>query len=188
MLDRPGQHRPHARRRTCLFAVSKQAGRGFTLVEALLASVVLAASITAVTLPFTSSARNRQVDGRQSAAVGLAEELMEEILAQNFQDEDAAYACNPGPDPGENTRAQFDNVDDYDGYCERPGGVADIEGAPANAKEAYGLSRSVAANYVYVAGQDTGKPASFIRVTVEVSYGEQTVVSLTRLVYDTPKG
>ena len=42
--------------------------KAFTLLEALLASVVLAASITAVTLPMTVAAGNEVVETRTTAA------------------------------------------------------------------------------------------------------------------------
>jgi prepilin-type N-terminal cleavage/methylation domain-containing protein len=163
-------------------------GRGFTLIESLLAAVVLAGAICAVTLPFSTSARNRQVEARISVAVPMAEELMEEILAQNFLDENPAFARHLGPEPGETQRGALDNVDDYDGYAEASGCVTDIEGRPEETPDAWGLSRTATVEYVYVAGQDTALPPSFARVTVQVLYDGQTVVSLTRLVYNTPEG
>ena len=45
------------------------------------------------------------------------------------------------------------------------------------------LAREVKATYVYVAGQDTGGPPTFIRVTVTVKYRDNPNVTLTRLVY-----
>ena len=161
---------------------------GFTLIESLLASVVLAATIGAVTLPFTSAAKNQQIEARMSLAVCMAEELMEEVLAQDFLDDNPVYARNVGPDPGESARGAFDNVDDYDGYFEGAGEVADIEGNPESDPAAYGLSRQASVEYVYVSGQDTSLLPTFARVTVAVRYKSQPVVSLTRLVYDMPEG
>ena len=86
---------------------------GFTLIEALLASVVLAASVTAITVPFSSAAQNQHVEARRTQAVALAQELMEEILAQSFADDNPDTARNPGPEMGETDRRLFDNVDDY---------------------------------------------------------------------------
>jgi len=167
MSDRPGQAR-----------------RGFTLAEALLASVLLAASIFAVTVPFASAARNQQIEARRAMACGLAEALMEEILAHRFSDETEDYAFHVGPDPGESSRALFDNIDDYDGYGEKPGGIVNVAGEVIDDPAAFGLSRHVTAKYVYVTGQDKSQQPSFIRITVEVRYDGQPVVSLTRLVYD----
>jgi MSHA pilin protein MshD len=161
-------------------------GRGFTLAEALLAAAILALAITAITMPFAAGAANEQVDGRQTLAVALAQEMMEEILAKPFDDPQGA--SSPGPETGETSRNRFDNVDDYHGYTETPGHIADGSGTVITGPAAAGLSRHVTAQYVYVTGQSTSGPATFIRVTVEVRHNNTPVVTLTRLVYKMPPG
>jgi len=152
-------------------------------MESLLAVVILSLAVGAIIMPFTAGARNEQADARRTLAVGLAQEMMEEILAKSFEDDVPQFARNPGPEPGETDRGLFDNIDDYDGYEEQPGDIADITGQVINDPAATELSRHVTATYIYVAGQDTSEPASFIRVVVEIRYRDQLVVQLTRLVY-----
>jgi len=156
---------------------------GFTLLEALLASALLAMTIAAITVPFTTAANNAHIDARNALAVSLAEELMEEILAKPFADDHPETARNPGPESDETARSLFDNIDDYDGYFEPAGAVVDIEGHAADDPAAGGLSRRVAASYVHVSGQDTSQPPTFIRVVVTVAYDDQPIVTLWRLVY-----
>ncbi len=163
-------------------ARAPQRGRGLTLAEALLAATVLAITVVAITVPFTAAARNEQVNARMVLATVLAEDLLEEILSKPFRDPDGPGSA--GPEPGETGRAQFDNVDDYDGYVEAEGGIVDAAGAPVTDAAATGLSRSVTATYVYVGDQDVTLEPSVVRVVVDVRYHGQPLVTLTRLVYE----
>ena len=156
----------------------------FTLAEVLLAAVVLAIAVTAVTMPFASAARNEQADARGTLAVGLAQEMAEEILARPFGDPDGA--SQPGPESGEDTRDLFDNIDDYDGYSEPAGQIATPDGVQMAGPAAVGLSRHVSVTYVYVSGQDTGESPTFARVTVEVRFDGETIATVTRLAYWLP--
>lgn len=144
-----------------------------------MASAILAASITAITMPFTAAAQNEQADGRMSLARALAQEMLDEAISRPLWD---ANSVHPGPEGGE-TRWSFNNIDDYNGYAEAAGNIQNVRGEVCQDAMAAGLSRSVAATYVYVAGQDTSKPPSFIRVDVSVSYRNQLIMKLSRLVY-----
>ena len=154
---------------------------GFTLTESLLASVILAMVITAITTPFTAAARNEQADGRRTVAAFLAGALMEEIISKPFADPDGL--SSPGPEVGESARADFDNIDDYHGYAEAAGEILDGRGQPAGDLLAYDLTRHVTTTYVYVDGQDVSDPANFIRIEVEVRRDGQALATLTRLAY-----
>ncbi|HUU57986.1 MAG TPA: hypothetical protein VMZ50_00470 [Phycisphaerae bacterium] len=154
---------------------------GITLLEGLLASVVLAAATTTVIWPFVAARQNEQIAARQTLACCLAQELLEEILAKPFEDPDGA--SDPGPDAGEGSRAAFDNIDDYQGYSEGPGQIVCFDGEGAGDLTAEGLSRSATATYVYVGGQDTTEEPTFILITVQVSYRGDSIVTLKRLAY-----
>jgi len=155
--------------------------RGFTLTEALLAAVILATTITAITMPFTAAAQNEQVEARHVMAMSLAQELMEEILGKPFYD--AGRSLIPGPSASETTRWEFTNMDAYDGCAEAPGNIMALDGQLVTDPAAAELSREVSATYVYVTGQDTSKDATFIRITVTVKYRSQTIITLRRLIY-----
>jgi len=152
----------------------------FTLIEAMLASVILAMAITAIVMPFTTAVVSEADDARRTLAVNLAQEMMEEVLSKPFHD--PAGVMTPGPETGE-VRATFDNIDDYNNYSESAGQIKSFDGQVITGSAAVNLSRKVTTTYVYVSGQSTSNPATFIRITVSVSYGGQTIVSLSRLVF-----
>ena len=164
-MNRPGRHHCAA----------------FTLVEALMASTILAMAIFGILVPFSTGAQNQQTDARYTMAVNLAQELLEEILSKPFYDPQGPSA--PGPEAGETSRSLFDNIDDYDGYSEPDGGIVDHDGHAITDPIAKGLTRQASCAYVYVTGQDHGAGATFIRITVTVSYKGMAVVSLKRLVF-----
>ena len=150
-------------------------------MESLLAAALLAAVITSVIWPFTAGGQNELAGARSSIASQLAQELMEEILAKPFDDPQGASL--PGPESGESSRADFDNIDDYHGYAEGAGQILCFDGEGVADPVAADMSRSVVATYVYVSGQDTSQDPTFISVTVTVSRGEGALAELTRLVY-----
>ena len=155
---------------------------GFTLVESLLASGVLAASISAITCPFISAAQNEQEDARRTVAINLAQELMEEIIDRPFYDKDGDGAL--GPDFGEYVLEEYDNIDDFDGYTDTGKFENGVWAAMAiNEPAAAGLTREVTTAYAYVSGQDGSKNPTFIRIIVEVKHSGQPIVTLSRLVY-----
>jgi type II secretory pathway pseudopilin PulG len=167
-----------------MFVHSRKLRSGFTLMEALLASVILAMAIASIVMPFTAAAQQALENTRQTLAANLAQEMMEEILAQPFHDEDEDYQYLLGPDPGENTRNLFDNIDDYHGYTEAIGAIKDYSGAVLGEATDAGLSREVTVAYVYIAGQSQANPPNFLCVTVKVLHEDRPVAELSRLVYE----
>lgn len=158
-----------------------QRAGGFTLLESLIAAVVLAGAISAVVWPFSVGAQNELASERRTLASCLAQELMEEVLSKPFDDPDGDGSL--GPDGGESTRADYDNIDDYHGYTEDAGQIQSFDGeVMADGAGAY-LSRNVTTGYVYVSGQDVGEDPTFISVTVEVQYRGLPIATMTRLVY-----
>ena len=157
------------RKRTWLLA-------GFTLLEALLASAVLAMAVAAITMPFAAGAQNVLHDARTTLAVNLAEEMMEEILCRPHSDPN-------GSETGESGRGTWDDIQDYANYCENAGQIFASTGQRVTDGAATGLSRHVTVQSVYVTGQDTSQPPCFLRLTVQVRYHGRAIVTLTRLVY-----
>jgi len=149
---------------------------GVTLLEALLAAVVLAMAAAAVIMPYAAGAQATLHDARQAVAVNLAQDIMEEILAKAFRDPD-------GDESAESRRSTWDDMDDYDGYEEPAGQIRSFDNVLADDPAGDGLSRHVSVQAVYVAGQDMGDPPTFLRVTVQIKHDGQTVTTLSRLVY-----
>jgi hypothetical protein len=139
-------------------------------------------------MPFTVALRTQMIETRQTLAVGLAEELLEEILLKPFEepddgDEAAEPVENFGPELGESDRSQYTAIDDFHGYEEAAGTIRDLAGDVVNDPAAAGLSRHVTVEYVDVAGQPAEEGPCFLRVIVEVRYLGEAVVTLTRLVH-----
>jgi len=154
-----------------------------------MASVILAIAVAAAIMPFTCGARSQDVESRQTLAVSLAQDLMEEILLKPFV-EPGDTAPEPvsrfGPDAGETLRSSYSAIDDYHGYTETAGQVLDPAGQVITDAVAAGLSRRVTVSYVYVTGQVVTEQPSFMRVVVEIRYNGQPIVKMTRLVHWLP--
>jgi len=154
---------------------------GFTLVEAMLAVVVLAIAAAGVLLPFVSGATVRAEGTRRTLAAGLASDLMEQILRLPFHDPTgSASDYSPGPDAGD-----LDNIDDYDGYNEAQGQVKDATGAVFTDPKYVNFSRNVTCAYVAASPQPApSDPAQckFILVMVQVNYSGRETATIRRLV------
>jgi len=145
--------------------------KGFTLIEATLAVVVLGIAAAGVLLPFSNGAAV-QADGlhRTKAAI-LAGDLLEQIVSKPF---------NP-------IAGSLNDILDYNGYTEAQGQVKDATGNVFTDSAYAKFSRSVTCETVWMPSQTgtwQGQPLSivFIRVTVKVYYGGSELISLTRLV------
>ncbi|MCG3179275.1 MAG: hypothetical protein BIFFINMI_01609 [Phycisphaerae bacterium] len=159
---------------------SAQRAGGFTLIEGLLASAVLAVAAGALLYPFTVGAQNNVIVVDQAAAVNLGESLMEEILTRNFHDPDGD--SSPGPESGETSRLLFDNFDDYDGYTEGPGHMKDAAGTLISESSLSSYGRSVSVASIRLPDQPADADPNFVRVIVTVTSQGRTVCELTRLI------
>ena len=151
----------------------------FTLAEVLIASVVLAIAAAALTQAIVAGQVQTSEALRDWRAVSLAEALLEEVLALPYDDPQGASA--PGPEAGENSRASFDNCDDFHGFTETAGNLTDATGA------AYGqtfqiFSRSVTAAYTTQTPPGLGGPINGLDVTVTVTDDRQTTWSISRFI------
>ncbi len=157
--------------------------KGFTLAEAMIATVVLGIVAAGVLLPFTSGAAVRAEGTHRTLAAKLAGDLMEEIVSRPFHDPDgASYDYNPGPEAGENTFSDFDNVDDFDGYTESQGQVKDASGIVFTDLNYANFSRDVVCEYVYMPQESGDGELKFIRMIVRVYYSGREIAAISRLV------
>jgi type II secretory pathway pseudopilin PulG len=129
---------------------------GFSLAEAMIATVVLGIAAAGVLLPFASGARVQAEGIRRTLAVKLAGDLMEQFVNTPFED----------------------IVVDGGGYVNEPQGqIRDASGALFSDSDQVYANFSRGANY----GYDASQPF-FIIVTVWVKYNGDEVVSLSRLI------
>ena len=124
--------------------------KGFTLVEILIAIVVLAIALVPLIGVFTTGSKESGVAQKITIGTSLAQDLLEEIRSKQF-DEDIINPTIPnklGPEKNEKrfnppTR-NFDDVDDYNGYADSP--PEELDGIVMS--EYAGYSRSVIVEYV----------------------------------------
>ena len=88
--------------------------------------VILPLAVTAIALAVTAGQAQALEAMNRMRAVILAEGLMEELLALPYNDPEGASSL--GPDAGEANRTEFDNTDDFHGWTEAAGSLADASG------------------------------------------------------------
>jgi len=139
---------------------------GFTLLEVLIASSILAFTTLAL-VQAVSAGQSQTLDAlRRARGTALAEAMLEEVLSKPYADPEGETTL--GPDAGESARDDFDNLDDYHGHSEAAGAVADAAGAayPA-AYQRYTRSVTVEQETIDIAA--LGGARAGMRVTVTVA-------------------
>jgi Tfp pilus assembly protein PilV len=135
-------------------------GEGFSLAEAMLATVVLGIAAAGVLLPFTSGAAVRVEGMRRTLGAKLASDLMEEIINTPFEQIVAIY----------------------DGYSEPQGQVKDADKVVFTDSNYANLSRDSSCAYAYVPQESGTGPVKFILATVRVYYRDKEIATVNRLI------
>lgn len=163
-------------------ARSRQGLGGFTLAEALLASVVLAVVAGAVTVPIVTGAQNAQQAEQVRYATEIGAALMDEILARPVVDSRVSDKT-AGPSGIESSRKAYVNADAFNGYSETSDKVLrDYAGAAVSEATVQGFYRQASVQYVTFAGQVSGDTTGFLLARVDVYYQGALLVSFTRLI------
>ncbi|HVX85262.1 MAG TPA: hypothetical protein VH253_10795 [Phycisphaerae bacterium] len=168
--------------------VRRACGGGFTAFEALIAAAILAFLTATVSTALMAGRAQSRVARDTVGASMLGQALMEEVMRLPVTDPQGYKTM--GPDPGE-TRATFNAVDDYDGYTDGPGTVADGHGnytlitdLAGNAyPTAYqGFIRKVSVQGVSYTPTGWTRTISGMLVTVTVSSADgRTLITLQRV-------
>jgi type II secretory pathway pseudopilin PulG len=132
---------------------------GFTLAEAVMATVVLGIAAAGVLLPFTSGVSVRAEGERRTLGAKLASDLMEKIVSAHFND--------------------VNIIAEYNNYTELEGQVKDANDAIFTDSSYAKFSREVTCAEVYVPQTEEAK---FILATVKVSYGGKEIAIINRLI------
>ncbi|MBC8877155.1 MAG: type II secretion system protein [Planctomycetes bacterium] len=106
--------------------------KGFTLVEAMVSLTVIAMSAAALFLAVQTTVQARTDAMEQTIAMGLARQLIDEVLGQPYHSPESgptAYPLGPaGREAAGVGREHFDETGDYNGYAAQP--PVDMWGAP----------------------------------------------------------
>lgn len=154
-------------------------GRGFTLPEALIATVVLSVAVLAVTEAVVSGQMQAYDAVHAQRALRVGEQLIERVLSMPYDDPGGALTI--GPDAGETNVNLFDNIDDFHGYSEAAGNLIDAAGA-ALPSEFAGFSRSVTITSGSVTVPGFSAAVDGLTITVTVTDAKGRTWTLTRFV------
>ena len=151
--------------------------RGFTLAEALIASVFLAIAALGVAGAMNAAAQ-QAIQAKQSTGCQvLAKELMEEVASKSFTTQ-----ANPGHSSGVLTRYTYDDMGDYDGYTDNTtAGIKTLQGTAVDLGDGATYTRTVSFDYRTTPGGSKVASGDFGLATVTVTSGGGASVKLQRL-------
>lgn len=157
-----------------------QSGRNaFTIVEAVISTVIVAVMFVAALSTVSASKVTQHRVALVNRGRLLAESLLSEVLQQSYEDPDGAAVF--GVESGEPTtvRADFDDVDDFDGWSSSP--PAGRDGTPLT--DSTGWKRTVKVEWVNSSdpGQVSATETGVKRVTVTAEYSGVPQASLVAL-------
>jgi len=141
--------------------------RGFTLVEMLIAIVVIGVGLAGVLVAFNTTVRASADPLLQRQMLAIAEGLLEEALSRPF-------TAQAGTGGGGCARDGFNDVDDYNGYAST--GVCDVGGNAVAGLGSYTVSMAVQAQVL------SGVAVKRVQVTVQQG-GDSLVLSGLRSGY-----
>ncbi|MEX2670992.1 MAG: prepilin-type N-terminal cleavage/methylation domain-containing protein [Phycisphaeraceae bacterium] len=161
---------------------AKRWASGFTMVEVVMAMMVISLMFVAALNAVGSSRTTLTTMGERARAMALAEGLMQEILAQPYADPQDADAFGPtATEAATEDRSLFDDVDDYDGWSASP--PVDRDGVALSGNDDF--ERRAAVHWVQAetlgeAAAETGVK----QITVTVSRGGKRMAELVALRVD----
>ncbi len=139
---------------------AQNSAAGFTLAEAMIATVVLGIAAAGVLMPFVAGAQARAEGQRRTLGAKLAANLTEQIVATDF---DSIVGL-------------------YGSYSEGQGQVKDMTGAFFSDSAYANYSRQADCVEVWVDQESSDEPPIFIWAKVKVYYLGAEVASVSRLI------
>ncbi len=135
--------------------------RGFTLIEMIMAIVIIGVGLAGVMVAFNQGVKNSADPVMRKQLLAVAEEMLEEVALKPFK---ATATAKTGC-----VRSNFDDVFDYNGYA-TTGKVCDIDGVTITALNGLNVSVAVAnAAFNGIAATDAAE------ITVTVSSAADSV-------------
>ncbi len=165
---------------------SPTAGRGFTLIEATIAIVIVSVMLVTSLHTFGSLARGRQIVAERYSAAGLASQLISEIVLNSYDEPNETFAFGPEASETGGTRVNFDDVDDYHGWTASP--PQENDGTAISGLTDW--QRSVTVQYVSATDPNTasGTDQGLKQITVTVTHPDGPLASMTCLQTSSGRG
>ena len=142
--------------------------KGFSLVEAMIATSIVTIAAGGVLLPFTTGMSMQQEGKKHTLAAKLASDKMEEIIANPFDQIVSTY------------NGYSDGKDDD--YSESYGDMENWSDSKLVGDIYSNFSREVECHYVYVDQQAGQESPIFILATVKVYYSQREIANITMLI------
>jgi MSHA pilin protein MshD len=145
-------------------STSRFRARGMTLVELVVAIVVIGVGLTGVLVAFNQAVRGSADPMIRKQMLAIAEAMMEEITLKPF-------AVGTAVPPVGCARGTHDDVHDYDGYTTAGAGVCTIDGTAIPSLVSYNVAVAVTAH----AMPNGVTAANALRIEVTVTHGTETL-------------
>ena len=147
-------------------SAARHQAAAFTVVEAVCCVIIVAVMLVAAMNAIAASAKARSIQRRQALSSALGKQLLGEIMQSRYQDPNQTTVLL-GPELGETTRSQYNDVDDYNGWIESPPQDRNGKALPGLA----GWTRSVAVAWVTPANpaNTSALESGLKRITVTVT-------------------
>ena len=156
--------------------------RGFTLAEALIASVFLAIAALGVAGTITAAAQEAARFSQSGNCQALARELIEEISSKSFTTQSGT-----GWSASNTDRSTYDDAADYNGYTDNStSGIKTLQGTAVSFGDSATYTRTVAFEYRATPGGVAVSSGDFGMATVTVTSNGGVSVTLQRLLGNSP--
>ena len=146
---------------------------GMTLIELVVAIVILAVGVAGVMAVFSTTVRGSSDPLVRKQMLAIAEQMMEEITLQPFAPTPPAHVNTPGVCP---SRASFNDILDYH-QLKTTNGVCDTTGTPLPQLAAYNMEVDVnqAVTLASTSGAGNIGAGNVYRIRVTVTHGNESL-------------
>lgn len=157
--------------------------QGFSLIEIIIGIVVFAFSLSIITSLILPTTEQSAAQVQQIRSAELGQSLMNEIMGKSYDENsdrvggvlrcnEPSIAVNPcsftfGPDAGENSRNDYDDVDDYHGLVVSGSAIQNVQGQSLGRHyQGFSLSVDVIYDGTFDGTPDSEYNAKLITITV----------------------
>ena len=146
--------------------------RGLTVVECLIALTILSVTVLAATMTLSAGAQHDRRANLAAIAARLGHDLLEEIASRDYSEPVSAAVF--GKEFEELTRADFDDVDDYNNFNEARGTVKNFDGVLYAAQDQrFARTTTVTKGWMDVADLGRRVNGLTVQVTLTSESGEK---------------